>query len=277
MNAPPEQREAHRLLPFKGTLNFRDLGGYQAGDGRRVRWGALYRSGHLHKLGDRHLPDFRRLNLKSLIDLRSQAEARRYPNRLPEDLAARVIPLPIDDPQNPAIMLQIADRVKRGNVDGFDPHTFLLRDYQAYALDHTPTYRRYLHELLAAAGEPVLFHCTAGKDRTGFAAALTLRLLGVPQETIFADYLLTNRYIQPGIRRSLVFLRLLRGRRAAHAARQLSTAKTAYLDAAFDAIQRQYGSFEAYTRQALDLSPAHIETLRANLLGETPAQNTPTG
>ena len=120
--------------------------------------------------------------------------------------------------------------------------------------------------LLAAEGKPVLFHCRAGKDRTGFAAAITLRLLGAPPEAIAADYRLSGGYALAALRPTILILRLLRGKTAANVVRELGSADARYLQAAFDTIDGQYGSFDRYARDGLGLDERAIARLRDALL-----------
>ena len=130
------------------------------------------------------------------------------------------------------------------------------------AAQFTPQYRRFIHELLEANGQPILFHYTAGKDRTGFAAAILLRSLGVPLETAMFDYLLSNRYYFKPLRRNLIMIALTKGRKTAQMVAGFLEVKAGYLSAAIETIDRQYGSFDEYVRQGLDLTQEQIEHLR---------------
>jgi protein-tyrosine phosphatase len=116
---------------------------------------------------------------------------------------------------------------------------------------------------MSANGSPVLFHCAAGKDRTGFAAAIILRILGVPHEIVVEDYLLTNQYFLPTHQPGLTMLRLMKGGAASAAVRGFMEARPEYLAAAFSTIFREHGSFEEYIYKALDLTMHDTERLRA--------------
>lgn len=102
-----------------------------------------------------------------------------------------------------------------------------------------------------------------GKDRTGFAAAVLLKILGVPHNVIMQDYLLTNQYILPSFQRELTFLRIFRGKRFTEAVKAFMEARPEYLSAAFDAIDREFGSFDAYVYDALGLSIHDVNKLKA--------------
>jgi protein-tyrosine phosphatase len=266
-NLPAGRREPGRRIPFDGPGNLRDLGGYRAADGRTVRWGALYRSDHLGRLSRRDLRQLRRLELATIVDFRSGAERAATPNRLPPGHAIRVVELPVfDDGSAADLEHELRTRLARGDLAGIDAASMMVEVNRRLVAEFTPVYRRFLAELLAAAGAPVLFHCTAGKDRTGFAAAIVLRLLGVPEQTMVADYMRSKGYSLAARRRELLLLRLLKGRTVTALVRGFLGVETAYLQAAFEAIDRTYGSFEAYARDGLGLGAAEIARLREALL-----------
>ncbi len=111
-----------------------------------------------------------------------------------------------------------------------------------------------------------MFHCTAGKDRTGFAAAILLRILGVPQETVMQDYMLSRSYALEARSRDVFILRLTKGKETAGIVEKLSGVEAAYLQAAFETIDAEYGSFENYVRDGLGLDDTEVAALRASLL-----------
>jgi protein-tyrosine phosphatase len=267
LDMPPARRHLGTRIPFDGLGNLRDLGGYATADGRTVRWGALYRSDHLGALSARDLRNFRRLGLVTLVDFRSTAEKADAPDRLPRGHAINVVELPLfDDDASSNLGAYLRARLERGELDDIDPAALLTDANERMVTAFTPSYRTFIGELLAARGAPVLFHCTAGKDRTGFAAAIVLRLLGVPEEHVVADYLRSKQYSLAARRRELVLLRLLKGPRLTGLVRALLGVEAAYLQAAFAAIDREYGSFAAYARDGLGLDSGAIERLRSYLL-----------
>ena len=123
------------------------------------------------------------------------------------------------------------------------------------------TYRQFFQALLESVGKPVLWHCSAGKDRTGFAAALLLRLLGVDDQTVMQDYLLSQEYVE--IRRRLILkIGLLRGPRAARFIRRLNDVDASWLETAFQSVDDTWGHFNQYAKEALGLSFGDINQLR---------------
>ncbi len=246
-----------RRLDFKGAKNFRDLGGYRTVDGRTVRWGLLYRSDSLNKLTDADLRHLSALCLDRVVDFRALHETEQEPDRLPVEMGIQRVGIPILD-SSTGIWHNSRDEFIK-NIRNIDPAHFMIKTNTELATRFVPEFMRFFGELKSAEGRPVLFHCTAGKDRTGFAAAVILRLLGVPQETVMEDYLLSNEYFLGGYKWKLVLLRLMRGKHFVNGIKGFMIAHPSYLGAAFDAIDREHGSFENYVRDGLGLSEPDVE------------------
>lgn len=250
-------RPKQRHLDFSGAKNFRDLGGYQTVDGRVVRWGLLYRSDGLHRLTDRDLRRLAALHLERVIDFRTEYEKGLEPDRLPADANIQRVEIPILDASTSVVQESRDEFVRK--LRTIDPAKYLHETYVGFATQFTPSFREFFRELSSAEGRPILFHCTAGKDRTGYAAALLLRILGVSHETVMRDYLLTNDYFLAGYKWNLLLARLLKGRQFANAVKGFMTADARFLSAAFETIDHEYGSFENYVRAGLGLSAADVE------------------
>lgn len=263
---PPAEREVHRLLNFEGIHNFRDLGGYETRDGRQVRWGSLYRSGTLAGATDADLQELGKLHLSTLIDFRSAAEKTEEPNRLPEPPGFAVVDIPLLDEGNSAMREEIMARIDSGDFDGFDPDRIMLTANQQFAVQFTPQYRRFMQTVLEAEGEPVVWHCTAGKDRTGFASAILLRLLGVPQDIVMQDYLASRQHALEARRSQLLLLRLFKGGDAADKLGILLGVERDWLQAAFEAIDNHWGGFDRYVSEGLQLDASDVAQLRSALL-----------
>lgn len=262
---PDEERVQKRRIAFKGARNTRDLGGYETEDGRSVKWGVLYRSGDLSRLTRRDRNAFKELGLTNLVDFRSDYERGAAPNRIPDSSSIELVNLPIED-ANFGAGSELRDLFISGDVSSLDPDELLLSTYRHFVSDHTATYRQFFKELLDAEGQPLLFNCTAGKDRTGFAAALILHILGVPDEIIVEDYLLTKDFAAKERRREIAIIRFTRGKEAAAVMRRLFSVKAEYLGAAFASIEQEYGSFETYVSEGLQLDERAIDRLRETYL-----------
>ena len=267
---PAEQRETHRLLNFEGIANFRDLGGYATADGRQVKWGALYRSATLAESSRSDLYNLAQLQLATLIDFRSAAEKEAEPNRLPDPTGFKVVEIPTLDDGNKAMVGEIMARIESGNFDGFDPNALMLEGNRQFASTFTPQFTQFLQTVLAANGAPVLWHCSAGKDRTGFAAAILLRILGVPQDVVMQDYMASKQHALAARKSQLMLLRLFKGEEAADKLTVLLGVDESWLNAAFERIDASWGSFDNYVHAGLGLTEADVAQLRATLL-TTPA------
>lgn len=263
---PAEQRPAHRLLNFEGISNFRDLGGYTTGDDRHVKWGKLYRSGTFAEASRADLTGLSALKLETFIDFRSSLEKTEEPNRLPDPPGFTVVDIPVLDDGNKALIGEIMDRIDSGDFDGFDPHQAMLTANRQFAAEFTPQFNEFVHTVLAADGAPVLWHCSAGKDRSGFAAAILLRILGVPQETIMQDYMASRAPALEARTGQLRMLELFKGEEAAQKLAILMGVEEAWLLAGFAQIDTTWGSFDNYVEKGLQLSADDIQRLRHNLL-----------
>ena len=263
---PPGQRDGHRLLNFEGISNFRDIGGYTTEQGKTVKWGTLYRSGTLAHATPSDLQALSSLSLHTLIDFRSSAEKEEEPNRLPEPAAFEVVEIPTLDGGDNSVADEVMQRIDTGDFAGFDPDAFMLSANRQFAVTFAPQYREFLRTVIAAEGAPVAWHCSAGKDRTGFAAAILLRILGVPKETVLSDYMLSKQYALDARRTDLLLIRLFKGEEAAEKIGVHLGVERAWLEAGFDEIDKHYGGFDTYVRDGLGLSANDIATLRRELL-----------
>lgn len=263
---PPEQRAAHRLLNFEGIANFRDLGGYANEQGQQVKWGVLYRSGTFAHSSKADLQGLQQLQLATLIDFRSGGEKEEEPNQLPQPASFTVVEIPTLDEGNKALVGEVMERVESGNFDGFDPDQFMLTANRQFATEFTPQFRQFIHTVLDAGGKPVAWHCSAGKDRTGFASAILLRVLGVPQETVMRDYMESKQHALEARKNQLLLLRVFKGEEAADKLAIMMGVEEAWLLAAFEEIDARWGSFDNYVSEGLQLTDRDIAKLRNQLL-----------
>jgi protein-tyrosine phosphatase len=262
---PEAERDARRQLPVEGAHNFRDLGGYATADGHRVKWGVLYRSNALADLSDDDLAYVARLDLQRVVDFRSPAERERDPDRLPASPQLDVVLRPIGgDTLDPA---ELRDRLLAGEGSADDWSRMLVEANRAFVRDFGDVYAAFLHDLADAGELPLLFHCTAGKDRAGFAAATALLAVGVPRETIMRDYLLTNELSADHTEHTLLLIRIFSLFRARpDAVRPLFEARREYLQAAFDTIDEEFGGTDAWLREGLHADDELLARVKANLL-----------
>lgn len=263
---PAAERDAHRIISFDSIHNFRDLGGYRTPDGREVQWGKLYRAGTLAHASNSDIQQLQRLRLVTLVDFRSELEKEAAPARLPDAAEFTLVDIPVLDDGNEALMGELHERVETGNFDGFDPNAFMLEANRQFATEFTPGYRQFMQQVLAADGSPVAWYCSAGKDRTGFAAAILLRTLGIPAEQVMADYMASHDLSLAARRTDMLLLRLFKGQEAADKVSIMLGVEASWLQAAFTEIDSHWGSFDRYLSEGLQLSAEDIERLRNNLL-----------
>ncbi|WP_127107835.1 tyrosine-protein phosphatase [Pararhodobacter zhoushanensis] len=223
---------------FNGSHpNFRVMKGISA-DGRKVRRGAFLRGPALHDLTeDQWRTLLAERDLALVVDFRRADEVSERPNRLPQDLHHHAVALPIDS----GASAKLAQAIEAANYER--AASAMRGAYAGFASLHLPVYADFLRHLASASGRGVFFHCTAGKDRTGFAAALILLALGVPREQVMADFLATGTLWRPDA--SL----LSRVPETAHAA--IFGIEAAYLDAALDELKRTQSSAEAFAARAM--------------------------
>ena len=240
-----------RHLNLAGASNFRDLGGYPAGDGRTVRWRQIFRSNHLGHLTEADIELLRPLRLRSAFDFRGTEERAAAMCGIEE---VAVHSLPIEPTVVAALRARLANGVPLSSADALD----VMRDsYRNYVRYNTPSFRALFTHLLEDRA-PLVIHCTAGKDRTGFACALILHALGVSDDLIAEDYLLTNRFYRRDPSASGDLPETVR--------QVLASVERSFLAAAFDAIGADYGDLECYLRDGLGLGARERARLKARYL-----------
>src|SRR5882757_4579895 len=241
------------VVALEGGSNFRDLGGYRTANGRSVRCGLVFRSAHLGNLTDADRQEIGRLGVRTIVDLRGVNEAAETPHRV-EGTGATIIGAHIE----PGVGERIRGAVADGSANPELMAHFLTEHYRDYPRRCTPGFRTLFATLSDGTRRPLVFHCTAGKDRTGFASALLLTLLGVPWPTVIEDYLRTNDLWTGHVGR---YLELDIDTRAA-----IIEARTPYLEAAFEVVRADFGGPEAFAERALGLDAPARERLRVELL-----------
>ncbi len=264
----PAPSERPRRIALDHTLNTRDLGGYETRDGRRVRWGRLFRSDHLDDLDEDDIETLRAMGIRTFIDLRSHGERPDESVTIPVD--SRSVWLPMLHPSmDPNLVM---GRILRGDADEDYFFHMLQRANETFARDHGPEFARVIDILAAPDNLPALYHCTYGKDRTGFITAGILGLLGVPEETIDEDYLLSNYYLRNHIRRMARVIWLASAFRISRSdARDLLGVRLEYITTARRQMKDTYGSAEGFVK-AFGVTDEMIEQMRENLLEPVPPQ-----
>jgi len=255
---------SERRLPLVCCDNFRDLGGYETSDGRRVRWNRLYRTSDLSRLTHSDLEYLSQFDVKLVCDLRSDRERAASPDRAIDD-APELLDLPVDqegvDPE------ELRRKIRTGGIFALGIEKTMLEAYRAFVTDYSDEWAAMFRRLAQDENLPTVVHCTAGKDRTGFASAIVLLALGVPVETVFDDYLSTNYYQQNFFRFVLRWVPLYSFFRTdPNDLLPLLEARREYLQAALDEMSARYGSIDAYLEQALGVDTRMRAKLEQQLL-----------
>ncbi|MFF4894989.1 tyrosine-protein phosphatase [Streptomyces sp. NPDC001068] len=250
-----------------GVRNFRDVGGLPTVDGRRVRHGVLFRSGHLAHATEQDAEFLASLGLHTVFDFRNAAD-RKLEGPDVELPGVRNLNLPLTDPAHGAefwTMVREGDTEQlHGLLGDGKAAARMVASYRQIVRDRTDEHSRVLHDL-AEDSVPALMHCAAGKDRAGVSIAVTLLALGVERDAILADYLESNaKHRRYQVRRS--------GGGDAYSAEvmellsPLFDARAEYLAAAFESIEETWGDVDTYLEQGLKLAPETRERLRERLL-----------
>ena len=254
-------REDYRKLPFTGAHNFRDLGGYKTKDGRTVKWGKIYRSDNLHSLTDEDLKYMKRLNIESVVDFRSVEERENEPDRLNPDMTQVLLPIKFQPKEmDDDTIKNLMKDLTFGDLDSSN----LLRDFNiAIVEEFTEEYKNFFRYIIENNADPFVFHCTAGKDRAGFASAMILTILGVPREKVIEDYLLTNTYVKDHVDDKMLEIEFKTFFRAdTDNLRKINLVEERYIQAAFDTIDSKWGGMDRYISEALNLNDEDILKLQ---------------
>ena len=255
---------AERQLILQGSPNFRDLGGYQAADGRRLKWGRLYRSSKLSTLTDVDMQYVKRLGLTLICDFRQVVEQELEPTRIHSENSPTLASLPV----TPGSSASFLENLHNGIIAVQDPAGFMEEINRDFVINQMPQYAE-MFQLLLAGDQQLLIHCASGKDRTGVGAALILDVLGVSEETIVNDYLLTNKYLPIEKEVARLSKELADHSGAAiteDALRPLLEVRPEYIRACFEEIKKRYESKEHFYETALSLDTAKVTHLKDRYL-----------
>ncbi|HWU06445.1 MAG TPA: tyrosine-protein phosphatase [Streptomyces sp.] len=244
---------ADRLVALEGAVNFRDAGGYRTADGHWVKMGEIYRSDALDKLTTADLAKLRRLSVRTVQDLRTESERSAAPDRLPAGATQVVADVLAGSPA----FTEMPTTPEEGAAMMVEGEKFMVSGDTARA-----AYRTVFGGIADDSARAVVFHCTAGKDRTGWANAALLTALGVPRSTVMADYLASNDYRAEANAAALAAMPA--GQAAVY--KPLLDVRAEYLNSGFDEVGEEFGSFGAYEKKALGLDAEDIRDLKRDLL-----------
>lgn len=246
IETPPE----NTLLPLKGAFNARDLGGIETKDGHTIKWKKVFRSDELGNLTEQDWEYLQKIPLVSIVDFRSSTEIDTSPDKAPSSIAS--YPLSIN-PGN----LTVTDYNFWMDKD-FDAEDFMKNLNLQLVSDSVSIgqYREFFRILQQPESVPLLFHCTAGKDRTGMGAALFLAALGVDEETIYSNYLESNKNLEGKYAKML---------EEHPEAEKMFGVQRSYLETGLSYVKETYGSIENYLTEVLAVD---IDKLKELYLSE---------
>ena len=255
---PPEIR-------FEKVANFRDMGGHTTRDGRRLARGRLLRAGHLGEATDADLARLEPFGLRRVFDFRTEADiALEGADRLTS--GAESVRLPMPDPARGSDIRALMENATLDDLhdlfgDG-KAERMMMESAAGLVRERREPYSIFLKALAEPGHVPALFHCSAGKDRAGWAGSVVLLTLGVPEDQVVEQYLLSNRAAEEIIERNRD-----RGGNFFHEALEpLIGVRESYIRASFDAVDADWGSFDAYLEKGLGVTDAEREAIRENLL-----------
>ena len=245
--------KTEKQLGIKRVTNFRTIGNIKNSDGRILKEGKFYRSAHLHKLKKKSIKTLENLGIKKIIDLRNSKEISQKPDVIPQNVDYKNYSAFEDEGDQ---LDQAKKLVLKGKVKGSDADHRMLDFYKTYAAENPEIIKKIIHEILDSE-DPVLYHCTAGKDRTGIITALILTILKFDRTKIDNDYLLSNNYRKKLVRKRLHLahnLHFIYPKMDLNVIEKLSWVEKDYLEAAFLEINKKYGSIDIYIHQNLGIS-----------------------
>ncbi|WP_405830594.1 MULTISPECIES: tyrosine-protein phosphatase [unclassified Streptomyces] len=246
-------RLADRLVKLDGAVNFRDAGGYRTTTGQWVKMGEIYRSDALNKLTANDLAKLERLRVKTVFDLRMQDERTKDADKVPASATYVVADVFAGSgsfrtlPKTPDEAVKAMVDAEKAMVSGDGGKKAYTQVFDGISDGHRRS---------------VLFHCTAGKDRTGWANASLLTALGVPGETVMADYLASNDYRKAA--NDAVLSHLPPQQAAVY--KPLLDVRPEYLNSGYDEVKAEYGSFDRYLKDGLGIDSRELRRLKKDLL-----------
>lgn len=243
---------SQRLVHMQGAVNFRDIGGYKTNDGKEVKWGMVYRSASIAKLTDSDMKIMESKHIHTVVDFRGNSESAAAPDRLLPNTDYTLSPAGSDSLPD---IKKMATLLKTGN--------FLGKLYGEDGLQYFgERYKPLFQKLLSTSDkEAVLYHCTGGRDRTGMATALLLYTLGVPQQTIEADFTASNVYLGNTMGSYAEPLSKATGMTVEEIKKEMDL-RPELIQMFFGAIKAHYGSIENFMDKEMGIGKKEIEILK---------------
>ena len=249
-----------RYISFKHTTNFRDIGGLPTSEGKKVKYGLVFRSDNLSQLKRGEFDKFNTLKIKTVIDLRTQGEIELKQDNLPKNVIYFACPIVSDQGD---LMAQMKGKVLRGEVSEGESKALMKEFYKKCVTDTIPLLKEIIQKI-AISEEPILYHCSAGKDRTGIVTALLLSVLKVDRQTIINEYLLSNYYRSSKIKSTMQkakILKVIRTNLNTTVILNFMAVDSDYINAVFETIDQNYGGMDAFIANELGINASMREKI----------------
>ena len=251
------------LVELEATHNTRDLGGYETHDGRVIKNGILYRSDKLKNLTISDCEKLSNLGIKRIIDFRSAEEKQKEPNVIPLGMEYIEMPIEVDK----KITEEIPD-ILSGRIDK-DMRDFLVEANRDFVLQYKDVFSKFLKDLVKSKS-PTLFHCTSGKDRTGFATFLIYTILCVDRDTIIVDYLKTNYFIKDSMEKQMENVSKFLDISLEDSKKLLPLLEVNidYIESAINTANNKYGSIHNFISDGLNISLKERDQLKELMISK---------
>ncbi|MCP3930065.1 MAG: tyrosine-protein phosphatase [Bacteroidetes bacterium] len=253
---------SERRISLDKTPNFRDLGGIPTKDGRKVKWGTFFRSGHLNDLTRSDQQYVQNLGIRSIYDFRAESETEEKPDKYSKDGSITYFNHPIIFDHEDTTRLK--ERFLNGEMSLEESSNLLVQGNQLFGGDLAYRFKPLVEEIKTGKNLPIVYHCTGGKDRTGFSTLLLLSILGVEEGVIMNEYLMSNYYRYEQNQKSLrkAYLgSLIKRKLNPELLKPLIIVKEDYLQAALNVIKKQYGNMDAFLEKEYGIT----ESIRLEL------------
>ena len=253
-----ETQLGKRLIQLENSINIRDIGGYTGINGRKIKWRKVIRSEELAHLSDKDVDYFAALRLKHVFDFRNKSKSQRQADRLPKTAQYHLLPIFTSADMG----LDHKDFTQPGVVDEFMRHI-----YKIQTEDRAQCFAEVLKYLTEPSEFPILYHCTNGKDRTGFMTYLILSILGVPEDVIMSDYTLTNLTFDESYNLLGNIMSEELGIENYHLW-EFYGVKPDWLRISMDYVNSNFGNVETYLMEKTDLREKDFKKIQDNLLAK---------
>lgn len=249
------------LTPLEGGINFRELGGNTAADGRRIKRGWLYRSGSLDSLTAKDCDFLNTVPVSHILDYRDADEVASKPDVLWEGVQYHHVPA---NPLSHEVSANL-EHLTQQTIDAFDPETFMLELYRRLPFNN-PAYQKLAALLAQPGGGAIVQHCAVGKDRTGIGSALVLFALGADRNTVLEDYLLTETTLAPFRTDMLNKMSIKLNDKALEKFGYVLSVREVFMDTALKSIDDLYGSTDIWLEKEYGITAEQRQILRDRYL-----------